>query len=62
MQSEISTECIIKKIVEEIKRDLSINTNLEVCKALKKVGRFALKQFEWDVPDWANEYKELFKE
>jgi len=62
MASEIAIEITIKIIVVEIRKDLSVNTNIEACKALKKLGRFALEQFDWSTPEWAGEYKELFKE
>lgn len=62
MASEIATENTVKSIVAEIKKELSVNTNFEACKALKKLGRFALKQFDWSTPEWAKEYEELFKE
>jgi len=60
--SEIATENTIKSIVEEIKKDLLSNTNFEACKALRKLGRFVLGQFEWSTPEWVEEYVELFKE
>jgi hypothetical protein len=60
--SEIATEATVKSIVEEIKRELKRNNdNPEICSALKKLGRFALTQFEWSTPDWTYEYMELFK-
>jgi hypothetical protein len=62
MQSEIAIENTVQSIVAEIKKELSVNTDPEACKALKKVGIFALKQFEWSTPEWAGEYEELFKE
>jgi len=62
MASEIAIENTVQSIVAEIKKELSANTNFEACKALKKLGRFALKQFEWSTPEWAEEYNELFKE
>jgi hypothetical protein len=62
MGSDIGTETTIRGIVAEIKKELSVNTNFEACKALKKLGRFALKQFEWSTPEWVGEYEELFKE
>lgn len=62
MASEIAIENTIQSIVVKIKKDLSVNTNFEACKALKKLGRFVLKQFDWSTPEWAGEYEDLFKE
>jgi hypothetical protein len=63
MFSEIATEGTIQAIVAEIKNGLEENGGKpEVCVALKKLGRFALTQFEWSTPSWASEYAELFKE
>ena len=63
MFSEIALERLIKVFVKEIKRDLEANENKpEVCSALRKIGRFALTQFEWSTPNWANEYEMLFSE
>jgi len=63
MFSEIATEGTIGVFVTEIGKELEANKNHpEVCVALKKLGRFALTQFEWSLPDWARKYSELFKE
>lgn len=62
MFSEIATEATIQIIVGEIEKELRENSNKpEVCEALKKLGRFALTQFEWSMPDWAHKYEQLFK-
>jgi len=62
MFSEIATEVTIRTIAAAIVTELESNsTNAEVCVVLKKLGRFALTQFEWDEPDWAKEYHEKFK-
>jgi hypothetical protein len=62
MFSEIATEGTIQTMVREIKKELEENKgNPEVCAALKKIGRFALTQFEWVAPDWAHEYQRLFE-
>ena len=63
MFSEIATETTIKTLVVEIKKELEENRDKPlVCAALKKLGRFALTQFEWSTPDWAKEYQQLFRE
>lgn len=63
MFSEIATAGTVKAIVQEIKKNLEENrNNLAVCIALKRLGRFALMQFEWDTPTWAQEYEELFND
>lgn len=63
MFSEIATEGTIKTLVTEIKKVLEENRDKpDACIALRQVGRFALTQFEWDTPSWAQEYAELFHE
>ena len=63
MFSEIATEATIQAIVAEIKKELTENQDKpDAVAALKKLGRFALTQFEWSPPDWAREYQELFRE
>lgn len=63
MFSEIATEGAIQVFVGEIKNELEANRGKpEVVTALKKLGRFALTQFEWSTPDWADEYTQLFRE
>jgi hypothetical protein len=63
MFSEITTENNIKTFVKEIKKELKTNSGKpEVVVVLKKLGRFVLSQFEWDVPKWTKEYEKLFKE
>ncbi len=63
MFSEIATEGTIRIIVVQIKKELEISKgNHSACAALKKIGRFALTQFEWSAPDWAKEYDQLFKD
>lgn len=63
MMSEITTESNVQTFVEEIERVLVENKDDErTCSALRKLGRFALTQFEWSTPDWAREYKKLFED
>jgi len=63
MFSEITTEATIKAFVKKIEKELKQNKDKpEVCEALKKIGRFALTQFEWSTPDWARRYEQLFKD
>ena len=62
MFSEITTEATIQVFVKEIKKELEENKNKpEICEVLKKIGRFALTQFEWSTPDWASHYEQLFE-
>lgn len=61
MVSEIATANTIQTFVKKIKMELEENgDNPEVCAILKKIGRFALTRFEWNTPDWADEYRQLF--
>ncbi len=63
MFSEIATEDTIRAFVSEIKKKIEENTDNPVaCSAFKEIGRFALTQFEWSAPAWADEYRELFEE
>jgi hypothetical protein len=63
MFSEITTDANVFAFVKEIEKELKANEdNPEVCKALKKIGRFALTQFDWSFPEWAREYETLFAE
>lgn len=63
MFSEMATESTIRGIVIEIAKELKENKGKrKVCAAIKKIGRFALTQFDYGHPDWAKEYDELFKE
>ena len=63
MFSEIATESTVKAVVAEIEREMLQESNApESIAVLKKVGRFALTQFEWGAPDWAGKYRELFRE
>mgnify|MGYP001558721865 FL=1 len=63
MFSEIAIEVTIQTIVTEIKKELTENqSKSDAVVALKKLGRFALTQFEWRTPDWAKEYQKLFRE
>lgn len=63
MMTEIATEGTIKEIVQEIERLLAaLKDKPDACAALKRVGRFALTQFEWNTPDWAQRYRTLFAE
>jgi len=63
MFSEIATETTIKVIVGEIKKELELNGDKpDAIAALKKLGRFSLTQFEWDAPEWVEEFKKLFQE
>ena len=60
---EIATEGTIQVLVKEIEKELAENKEKpEACEALKKIGRFALTQFESSTPSWARHYEELFKE
>ncbi|TSC83267.1 MAG: hypothetical protein G01um101419_97 [Parcubacteria group bacterium Gr01-1014_19] len=60
--SEISTEIAIQGFVREIEKELKENyKNPKVRIVLKKLGRFALTQFDYSAPDWAKKYKRLFK-
>lgn len=62
MFSEIATEGTIQVFVKEIEKELEENKDKpEACEVLKKIGRFALSQFEWSFPDWARHYEQLFK-
>jgi hypothetical protein len=63
MFSEITTERNIKAFVSEIEKALNENKGKsDTCAALKKLGRFALSQFEWNSPKWAKKYERLFRE
>lgn len=63
MFSEGAIESTIMIFVSQIKKELVIEKDKpEVIVALKKLGRFALEQFEWSTPDWAKEYHKLFRE
>ena len=62
MFSEITTEAVIQVFIKEIEKELEHNKGKsEVCEAIKKIGRFALNQFEWSTPDWASHYEQLFE-
>ena len=63
MFGEIATEGTIEVIVKEIKADLERSKNKPAeCRALRRIGRFALQQFDSVFPDWAREYSQLFSE
>jgi hypothetical protein len=63
MISDIATEGTIQTIIAEIKKELEANKDNSGARAvLRKIGRFALTQFDWSTPDWAREYQELFAE
>lgn len=63
MMSEIATEGTIQVIVAEIKKEITKNKGKpDAVTALKKLGRFALTQFEWNTPEWAREYSRFFQE
>lgn len=63
MMSEIAAEATVRFIVAEIKRDMeAIRNKPDALAALKKIGRFALRQIEFRAPPWTHEYKELFGE
>lgn len=62
MFSEIGTEVDIGRFVGQIKAELAQTSNQEIAIVLKRLGRWALTQFDWDAPAWAKEYDELFKE
>jgi hypothetical protein len=61
MFSEIATEGTIRDLVKFLENELELATP-DGRDALKRVGRYALTQFEWSTPDWAKKYVELFKE
>lgn len=61
--SDIATQSVIQGFVNEILEEMSKNAgNKEVHAVLKRLGRYALSQFEWDTPKWAQAFKEAFKE
>jgi len=61
MFSEGAIEVTIQVIVQEIEKELETHKDKpEVCVALKKIGRFALTKFDWEAPDWADKYDQLF--
>lgn len=63
MFSEIAIEETVQQIVTKIEEEFEENKDKpEAQAALKKIGRFVLEQFEWDTPDWAEHFEELFKE
>jgi|SRR3989338_1536974 len=64
MLSKITVEVTIQVFIGEIEKELEVNgNNPEVCVILKKLGRFALTQFEGILlHDRANRYRMLFKE
>ena len=61
MFSEIATETTIQVVVDEIKKGLANTQSPQAREAMKTIGRFALTQFEWSIPGWAEEYTKLFK-
>ncbi len=61
--SESATEGTIGIFVRQIEKEIKNNKeNPEVLKILKKLGRFALTQFDWSTPEWTVEYDRLFAE
>jgi hypothetical protein len=62
MFSEIATEGNVQRLVRQIEDELKTAKGPETVAALKRLGRWALKQFEWDTPAWAAKYEEIFKE
>jgi len=62
--SELGAAEVIRVVANEIKRALTANEKkpLEVSVALKKIGRFCLAELEGSLPDWTQEFRELFKE
>jgi hypothetical protein len=63
MFSEIATESTIKAVVNEIKKEIEESKDKpDAIAALKKIGRFALNQFEYSTPEWAKEFDILFRE
>lgn len=63
MASEIATEVTIKAIVKEIEAAMGDpNNSHEVQQAYRKIGRFALTQFDYTWPDWATKYERQFAE
>lgn len=61
MFSEIATEGNIQNFVEEIRAELSKTTNPETKVVLKRLGLWALGQFEWSTPAWAADFKKEFE-
>ncbi len=61
MFSDIATESTIEAIVKKIETLLVTHPAPEAQAALKEIGRFALTQFDWLMPNWAARYVELFK-
>lgn len=63
MISEFAIEATVRSIVTEIEKGLEENKDKpEVLPVLKRMGRFALNEFEWHTPPWAKRYEQLFKE
>ena len=62
MRTEIAAENIIRVLVNKMKSILNEKNPLEVSVAIKKIGRFTLAELEGRWPEWAEEYRELFKE
>ncbi len=61
MFSDIATEHTIRSIVKHIAERLETTYDPVAKHELKMIGKFALTLFEWDIPEWVEEYEELFK-
>jgi hypothetical protein len=61
MFSEITTEGNVRDFVKEIRSELGKATEPETKAALKRLGIWALGQFEWDTPDWAADFRKEFE-
>lgn len=60
--SDVATESTIHTIVFEIETLLpEYADDPRTQEALKRIGRYALNQFDWSIPEWAARYWELFK-
>ena len=62
MFSEITTEGNIREFVVRISDELAKTDCPETAAALRRLGRWALTQFEWSAPAWAEEFDGIFKE
>jgi hypothetical protein len=62
MFSEITTFANIEAFVGQIKDELEKASSDETKAVLKRLGRWALTQFEWTTPEWAQKFSDLFKE
>ena len=62
MFGDAAREAVIQNIVKQIELELGgYHETDEAAKALKRIGRFALTQFDWTSPDWAEDYEKVFR-